>query len=214
MRMRGWESSGAHAKTRADGSNRFARNLLSRPPGQQRSLRRRRHWIAPRRAPGEKVSLFRTLFRGRTDVFPVRFVSKRTGKPGYAPACSNKWEPGLCLLRTGGRCSDCINQAFVPVSDQVVVDHLQGRHAIGVYPLLDDDNCWFLAVDFDKNSWKEDLVAFAETCRSVGTPVAIERSRSGNGAHAWFFSLHRCPRMWPGEWAAISSPRRCVADTN
>lgn len=137
--------------------------------------------------PAEKVSLFRTLFRGRTDVFPVRFVSKKTGKPGYAPACSNKWEPALCLLRTGGRCSDCVNQAFVPVSDQVVIDHLQGRHVIGAYPLLDDETCWFLAVDFDKCSWKEDIVAFAETCRSVGAPVAIERSRSGNGAHAWFF---------------------------
>lgn len=137
--------------------------------------------------PAEKVSLFRSLFRGRTDVFPVRFVSKKTGKPGYAPACSNKWEPGLCLLRTGGRCSDCVNQAFVPVGDQVVTEHLQGRHVIGVYPLLEDETCWFLAVDFDKGSWKEDVVAFAETCRFVGTPVAIERSRSGNGAHAWFF---------------------------
>jgi superfamily II DNA or RNA helicase len=137
--------------------------------------------------PAEKVSLFRSLFRGRTDVFPVRFVSRKTGKPGYAPACANKWEPGLCLLRTGGRCGDCVNQAFVPVSDQVVTEHLQGRHVMGVYPLLEDETCWFLAVDFDKGSWKEDVVAFAETCRSVGTPVAIERSRSGNGAHAWFF---------------------------
>jgi hypothetical protein len=136
--------------------------------------------------PAEKVSLFRSLFRGRTDVFPVRFVSKKTGKPGYAPACSNKWEPGLCLLRTGGKCSDCVNQAFIPVSDQVVTEHLQGRHVIGAYPLLEDETCWFVAVDFDKSSWKEDVVAFAETCRSVGTPVAIERSRSGNGAHAWF----------------------------
>ncbi len=139
------------------------------------------------RTPTEKVSLFRSLFRGRADVFPVRFVSKKTGKPGYAPACSNKWEPGVCLLRTGGRCSDCVNQAFVSVSDQVIIDHLQGRHVIGAYPLLDDETCWFLAVDFDKSSWKEDVVAFAETCRSVGPPVAIERSRSGNGAHAWFF---------------------------
>ncbi len=137
--------------------------------------------------PAEKVSLFRSVFRGRTDVFPVRFVSKKTGKPGYAPACSNKWEPGVCLLRTGGRCSDCVNQALAPVSDQVVVDHLQGRHVIGAYPLLEDETCWFLAVDFDKSSWKEDVVAFAETCRSVGPPVAIEGSRSGNGAHAWFF---------------------------
>ncbi len=91
--------------------------------------------------PAEKVGLFRSLFRGRTDVFPVRFVSRKTGKPGYAPACSNKWEPGLCLLRTGGRCSDCVNQAFVPVSDQVVTEHLQGRHVIGSYPLLEDETC-------------------------------------------------------------------------
>lgn len=55
----------------------------------------------------DKVKLFRSLFRGRTDVFPVRFVSKKTGNPGYAPACSNKWEPGLCHLKSGGKCSDC-----------------------------------------------------------------------------------------------------------
>jgi len=80
-----------------------------------------------------------------------------------------------------------MNQAFMPVSDQVVIDHLQGRYVMGVYPLLEDETCWFLAVDFDKSSWKEDIGAFAETCRSVGAPVAIERSRSGDGAHAWFF---------------------------
>ncbi|MGH8864540.1 MAG: TOTE conflict system archaeo-eukaryotic primase domain-containing protein, partial [Burkholderiales bacterium] len=135
----------------------------------------------------EKVALFRSLFRGRADVFPVRFVSRKTGRAGYAPACSNKWEPQLCLLRTGGRCSDCVNQAFVPVGDRIVIDHLQGRHVMGVYPLLDNETCWFLAVDFDKSSWREDATAFVETCGSVGTPVAIERSRSGNGAHVWFF---------------------------
>ncbi len=139
------------------------------------------------RTAANKVTLFRSLFRGRPDVFPTRFVSKKTGKPGYAPACSNKWEPGLCLLRTGGKCSDCSNQAFVPVGDQVVLDHLQGRHVMGVYPLLEDETCWFLAADFDKSSWKDEVAAFAETCRSVGVPVAIERSRSGNGAHVWFF---------------------------
>jgi hypothetical protein len=135
----------------------------------------------------EKVRLFRSLFRGRADIFPVRFVSKKTHKPGYAPACSNKWQLGLCLLKTGGKCVDCLNQAFTPVSDQVIADHLQGHHVIGVYPLLEDETCWFLAVDFDKGSWKDDVAAFAETCRSVGIPVAVERSRSGNGAHAWFF---------------------------
>jgi superfamily II DNA or RNA helicase len=137
--------------------------------------------------PADKVRLFRALFRGRVDVFPTRFVSKKTGKPGYAPACSNKWEPGICDLKTGGRCTDCANQAFIPVGDQVILEHLQGRHVMGVYPLLEDDTCWFLAADFDKTSWREDVAAFSETCRRLGCPVAVERSRSGNGAHAWFF---------------------------
>jgi len=91
------------------------------------------------------------------------------------------------MLKTGGKCSDCVNQAFVAVDDQVITDHLRGRHVMGVYPLLEDETCWFLAVDFDESSWKEDVAAFAETSRALGTPTAVERSRSGNGAHAWFF---------------------------
>ena len=139
------------------------------------------------RTPVEKVRLFRSLFRGREEVFPTRFVSKKTGKPGYAPACTNKWKPGLCALKTGGRCSDCSNQAFMPFDDAAVVGHLTGSHVMGVYPLLDDETCWFLAVDFDKSSWTDDVIAFAETCRRVGLSAAVERSRSGNGAHVWFF---------------------------
>ncbi len=137
--------------------------------------------------PTEKLKLFQSLFRGRPDVFPVRFVSRRTGRAGYAPACSNKWLPELCHLKSGGKCSDCSNQSFTPVSEQLILDHLQGKHVMGVYPLLEDETCWFLAVDFDKSTWQEDVTAFAETCRSTRLPIAIERSRSGNGAHAWFF---------------------------
>ena len=137
--------------------------------------------------PADKVRLFRTLFRGRADVFPVRFVSKKTNRAGYAPACSNKWQAGLCLLKVGGKCSDCVNQAFIPVGDKLILDHLQGRQVMGVYPLLEDESCWFLAVDFDKGSWRDDVAAFSETCRLTEASVAIERSRSGNGAHAWFF---------------------------
>ena len=85
------------------------------------------------------------------------------------------------------KCGECPNQAFVAVSEQTIVNHLQGRHVVGVYPLLQDETCWFLAVDFDKRSWMEDVAAFVETCRSVGVPTAVERSRSGNGSHAWFF---------------------------
>jgi superfamily II DNA or RNA helicase len=136
--------------------------------------------------PAAKVRLFRALFRGREEIFPTRFMSRKTGKAGYAPACANKFVRGVCDLPRV-KCSECPNQAFSPVDDRVVLDHLRGRHVMGVYPLLDDETCWFLAIDFDKSSWQEDIGAFAETCRVMDVPVAVERSRSGNGAHAWFF---------------------------
>lgn len=134
----------------------------------------------------DKVKLFRSLFRGRDEVFPTRFVSKKTGKPGYAPACRNKFVKGVCELPKV-KCGECPNQAFIPFDDAAVVAHLTGRHVMGVYPLLEDETCWFLAADFDKSTWMEDVSAFVETCRRVGLPAAVERSRSGNGAHVWFF---------------------------
>jgi hypothetical protein len=133
------------------------------------------------RSPEEKVRLFRQLFRGRGHVFPTRFVSKKTGKAGYAPACTNKFVRGVCELPTV-RCSECPSQAFVRTDDAAVLAHLQGRHVMGVYPLLEDETCWFLAVDFDKSTWPDDVQAFVATCRQVGLPAAVERSRSGNGA--------------------------------
>src|SRR6184192_4283873 len=138
------------------------------------------------RTPAEKVRLFRSLFRGREDIFPTRFESRRTGKTGYAPACRNKFVQGVCELPKI-KCGDCPNQAFVPFDDAAVIGHLTGRHVMGVYPLLADETCWFLAVDFDEGTWIDDVTAFVETCRRVGIPGAVERSRSGNGAHVWFF---------------------------
>ncbi|HEV8337911.1 MAG TPA: DEAD/DEAH box helicase family protein [Candidatus Polarisedimenticolia bacterium] len=140
----------------------------------------------------EKVALFRSLFRGRDDVFPTRFLSKKSGQSGYAPACANKFVKGVCELPKI-RCGECPNQAFLSVNDQVVLGHLRGRHVMGVYPLLRDATCWFLAVDFDKASWKEDVASFIETCRIMGVPCSLERSRSGNGAHAWFFFASPIP---------------------
>ncbi len=140
-----------------------------------------------------KVDLFRSLFRGRDDVFPRRWENEKKGKSGYSPACENEWEWGLCEKKKGpgagkrATCGACPNQAFIAVSAEEIAKHLRGEQIMGVYPLLPDETCWFLAADFDKRSWQEDIAAFAETCRQHGVPVAIERSRSGNGAHAWFF---------------------------
>ena len=140
-----------------------------------------------------KIALFRSLFRGREGVFPRRWESAKTGKSGYSPACDNEWHYGMCEKQKGpdaGRhatCGECSNQAFIAVSDEEVARHLRGDQVMGVYPLLPDERCWFLAADFDKKSWQDDITAFAETCALHNVPVAIERSRSGNGAHAWFF---------------------------
>src|SRR5216117_294767 len=134
----------------------------------------------------EKIALFRSRLRGREDVYPRFCSNARTGRQGYAPACGNEWVRGVCE-KPRVKCGECPNQAFLPVEDQVILDHLQGRHVVGVYPLLTDERCWFLAADFDKTSWTDDVAAFVETCRVAGLPGAVERSRSGNGAHVWFF---------------------------
>jgi hypothetical protein len=124
--------------------------------------------------PAAKIGLFRSLFRGRDDVYPKRWENRRTGKKGYAPACAHEWVRGVCE-KPRVKCGECPNQAFLSVTDPIVLDHLQGRHVIGAYPLLEDETCWFLAVDFDKRSWAEDVTAFADTCRTSGISVAVER---------------------------------------
>ena len=134
----------------------------------------------------QKVTLFRRLFRGRADVYPVRWESQKTGKSGYAPACANEWRTGVCN-KPRIKCSDCTHRLLKPLSDTVIYDHLAGDHTVGVYPLLTEDSCHFLAVDFDEAEWKEDVLAFVESCCVLGVPVALEISRSGNGAHAWIF---------------------------
>lgn len=73
----------------------------------------------------EKVSLFRRLFRGRTDAYPVRWESKTTGQSGYAPACANEWRAGVCE-KPRIKCGDCANRLLIPLSDAVIYDHLAG----------------------------------------------------------------------------------------
>ena len=158
----------------------------------------------------EKVTLFRRLFRGRTDVHALRWESTASGKSGYSPACANDrftrkipaHGDAARSARAGDgasashaevcqkpriQCADCAHRLLVPLSDAVIHDHLAGKHTVGVYPLLEDDTCCFLAVDFDESEWREDARAFAQSCDALGVPVALEISRSGNGAHAWIF---------------------------
>jgi superfamily II DNA or RNA helicase len=138
------------------------------------------------RSGAAKIRLFRALFRGRSDVFPKRWENTKQARSGYAPACGNEWVRGVCE-KPKVKCGECPNQAFLAVDDQVIADHLSGKHTAGVYPLLPDDTCWFVAVDFDDESWMDDVAAFVETARAHGLSPATERSRSGNGAHVWFF---------------------------
>ena len=157
-------------------------NSVDRSPGQVHQLS----------SSDEKIALFRSLFRGREDVYPRRFESRKTGKSGYAPACANEWVRGICE-KPRVKCAECPNRRFLPVTDEAIRWHLSGRDDVGqpfvagVYPMLFDETCFFLAVDFDKSGWLEDSSAFIETCRRMDLSAALERSRSGRGGHAWLF---------------------------
>lgn len=140
----------------------------------------------------EKVALFRRLFRGRTDVYPIRWEGKISAKSGYSPACANEWRAGVCE-KPRIKCGDCGSRLLIPLSDAVLYDHLAGKHTVGVYPLLEDDTCHFLAIDFDEAEWKEDARAFVQSCTELGVPAALEISRSGEGAHVWVFFAGRVP---------------------
>ncbi|MFA9558484.1 DEAD/DEAH box helicase family protein [Evansella sp. AB-rgal1] len=139
-------------------------------------------------SPKERAAilLFMNLFRGRSDVFAHRWESSTTGKSGYSPACKNEWDKELCR-KPKIKCQDCAYRLFPPLTPQVIYEHLSGKKTIGIYPLLEDNTCYFLAVDFDKKQWQDDVHAFIETCKNIGLPYHIERSRSGEGAHIWFF---------------------------
>jgi len=135
--------------------------------------------IHSKSSPEEKVKLFRSLFRGREDVYAMRWEG-RNGKTGYSPAYRKVWSNPL------QRKPDEPKEYF-PLTDQVIHDHLTGKLTAGVYPLLTDETCWFLAADFDKASWQDDVRAFLQTCSDWKISAAFERSRSGHGGHIWIF---------------------------
>ena len=116
--------------------------------------------------PEEKIQLFLRLFRCRRDVFPRYWENERSGKAGYSPVCANEWEKGICI-KPKVKCRSCSNQAFVPFDSDSVRDHLTGRTAIGSYAIDGDDKCVFLAADFDKSTWKEDITSYRESAAEM-----------------------------------------------
>jgi superfamily II DNA or RNA helicase len=141
-----------------------------------------------------RIALFRSLFRGREDVYARRWEND-DGRHGYAPAHVKDWKAiNKSGLEDRGKVAQKTRK-FLPMTDGVIENHLLGKETIGVYPLLPNETCWFLAADFDKKTWEYDALAFLETCRELHVPAALERSRSGKGGHVWIFFDRALPAI-------------------
>jgi hypothetical protein len=143
-----------------------------------------------------RIALFRGLFRGREDVYARRWESA-DGRSGYVPAALKDWRAINKSRPEDRKKVDQKTRKFVPLTDAVIESHLLGQETVGVYPLLPDETCWFLAADFDKKTWEYDSQAFLEACREMGVPAALERSRSGKGGH-----IVPCQRLPRANWDA------------
>jgi superfamily II DNA or RNA helicase len=136
-------------------------------------------------AASKKIQLFMSLFRGRSDVYAKRWENKKGGS-GYSPVCANEWKPGVCF-KSKVKCFKCQNKSYSQLNEAVIEAHLTGKKIVGIYPMNPDETCYFLAMDFDKEGWQKDITAVKNVCQMFQIPVAVERSRSGNGGHVWFF---------------------------
>ena len=154
------------------------------------------------KTPAKKVALFLDLFGTRRSVYPKRWENQKAGKHGYSPACDNEWRSGLCQ-KPKVKCTECPHQKFPPLDEKAVEAHLRGIHTLGVYAIATDDTCRFLAADFDGDEWKADVGAYCEAAERFGITVAVERSRSGNGAHAWIFFAQPVPAATARRLGAI-----------
>lgn len=132
----------------------------------------------------EKISLYMDYFKGRSDVYAERWES--TTKSGYSVVCINKFVKGKCDI-TNTKCQNCQNKELAKLDSNAIYTHLKGDKTLGIYPLLDDDTCYFLAVDFDDEYYEIEAVLFKKVCLEFNIDALIERSRSGNGAHVWMF---------------------------
>ncbi len=161
-------------------------------------LKQKNPYVDKDSPPDEKIHLFRSLFKGREDVYALRFESKLTGRTGYQPDCANEWKTGICDKQKF-KCADCPNRNFKQITDITIKQHLTGvsekknsqglrkPFVMGLYPMLKDETCHLLAIDFDKKEWEQDIRGFLESCKEYNVPAYPEKSRSGKGAHIWIF---------------------------
>lgn len=132
-----------------------------------------------------QLSLYRSLFKGREDVFAKHW--QKGNKSGYMPAY--QFDPYLYRIHKskGGSFNNYEDKTYLPFTDQQLIRHLNGEQLIGIYPLLKDNTSWFIAADFDKEKWAEECRAFLNICEEKEIPAYLERSKSGNGGHVWIF---------------------------
>ena len=141
----------------------------------------------------KRIALFRSLFRGREDVYARRW--ERGENSGYSPAAAKDWKAIQRSRPEDRKRVERETRRFFPITDAVVEGHLLGEETIGIYPLLPDETCWFLAADFDKKTWEYDSLAFLESCQELHVPAYRERSRSGKGGHIWIFFDRTLPAI-------------------
>ena len=134
-------------------------------------------------SPNDKIALFLDLFGARRDVYPRFWENAHSGKKGYSPAYDKDIKTSLSARR------------FLPLDERAIEAHLRGSQAIGIYALRTDDSCIFLAADFDGDGWQVNVLGYKKAASRIGATVAVERSRSGNGAHAWIFFSEAVPAV-------------------
>lgn len=135
----------------------------------------------------DKMVIYNNLFKGREDVFAMRWEKADGSKSGYTPVCINEWRTGVCNKLGRGKCKDCGSKNYAKWSNFYLQSHLYGQKTYGIYPLLPDNHSYLLAVDFDGKNWVKDTKIFTAECVKHNLSPHLERSRSGCDAHIWFF---------------------------